>query len=241
MVQSLQFGPLAVPTAPLFAVLAVMIGVDMAARYGRRLGLNADDVWNTGMIAIVAGLIVARLWNVLHFWDVYLEEPRLIFSLRPSGFVWSAGLVAALIAGYGWMIVRSLDPLRVATALLVGGTVGWMVQSMSNFLTGNPLGLISNLPWAVPYYDELRHPVALYELAGAIVLWLLVMSWGRRASPSQTFWRLLLGWSVLLLVTRAFVEEPVTMMGLRTTQVVVLVIGLFACWRLANSKSVSQS
>ncbi|MFN8440704.1 MAG: prolipoprotein diacylglyceryl transferase family protein [Caldilineaceae bacterium] len=241
MVQSLQFGPLAVPTAPLFAVLAVMIGVDMAARYGRRLGLHADDVWNTGMIAIVAGLIVARLWNVLHFWDVYLEEPGLIFSLRPSGFVWSAGLIAALIAGYGWMIVRSLDPLRVATALLVGGTVGWIVQSMSNFLTGNPLGLLSNLPWAVPYYDELRHPVALYELAGATVLWLFVMSWGRRASPSQTFWGLLLGWGVLLLLTRAFVEEPVTMLGLRTVQVVALVIGLFACWRLATSKSVSQS
>lgn len=237
MVQSLQFGPLAVPTAPLFAVLAVMIGVDVAARYGRRLGLQADDVWNTGMIAIVACLIVARLWNVLHFWDVYLEEPRLIFSLRPSGFVWSAGLVAALIAGYGWMIVRSLDPLRVATALLVGGTVGWMVQSMSNFLTGNPLGVLSNLPWAIPYYDELRHPVALYELAGAALLWLLVLIAERRTAPLRIFWILLLGWGVLLLVTRAFVEEPATLFGLRTVQVAALVVGLLACWRLAASSA----
>ncbi len=235
MVQSISLGPLAIPITPLFAMLAVMIGLDVAARFGRRLQLPADDLWNTGMIAIAACLIVARLWNVFQFWDVYLEEPRLILSLRPSGFIWGAGLIGGLVAGYIWMIVKVLDPMRVATAFAVGITAGWVVQSISNYFTGNLLGTISTLPWAMPYFDELRHPVPLYEGLGAMVLWLLATLFVKREQPARIFWGLLLGWSILLLLTRAFVEEPMTVAGLRTMQVVALVVGLLACWRLARS------
>ena len=68
------------------------------------------------------------------------------------------------------MIVKALDPMRVATAFAVGITAGWVVQSISNYFTGNLLGTISTLPWAMPYFDELRHPVPLYEGLGAMVL-----------------------------------------------------------------------
>ena len=58
---------------------------------GRRLGLRPDDLWNTGLIALLAGFIVARVWNVFQFWYVYSAEPLLLFSLRPSGFAfWPA-------------------------------------------------------------------------------------------------------------------------------------------------------
>ena len=234
MVQSISFGPLAIPTAPLFAMLAAMIALDVAARYGRRLQLPADEVWNTGMIALIACLIVARLWNVLHFWDVYLDEPRLILSLRPSGFVWNAGMAGGLVAAYLWMIVKALDPVKTISSFVIGATVGWIVLSFSNYLTGNLLGAISDLPWAMPYFDELRHPVAIYEGLGAALLWLLVTFLGRIDQPVRTFWGTLLGWSVLLLITRAFVEESTAVAGLRTVQVVALLVGLLACWMLAR-------
>lgn len=236
MVQSISLGPLAIPTTPLFAMLAAMIALDIAARYGRRLQLPADEVWNTGMIALVACLIVARLWNVLHFWDVYLDEPRLILSLRPSGFVWSAGMAGGLIAAYVWMIVKALDPVKTAISFGVGVTVGWIVQSFSNYLTGNLLGAISDLPWAMPYFDDLRHPVAIYEGLGAALLWLLILQFGRLDQPGRTFWGTLLGWSVLLLITRAFVEESATVAGFRTVQVVALMVGLLASWILARGR-----
>jgi prolipoprotein diacylglyceryltransferase len=86
MYQALPFGPVTLPTGPLLAMLAVFLGLETAGRFGRRLGLRTDDVWNTGLLAVLAGLIVARLWNVFQFWYVYTAEPLLIVSLRPSGF-----------------------------------------------------------------------------------------------------------------------------------------------------------
>ncbi len=241
MLQSIPIGPFALPTTPLFVVLAVLIGLDMAARYGRWLRLSADDVWNTGMIALVACLVGARLWNVLQFWDVYLEELGLIFSLRPSGFIWGAGAVAGLIAAYAYLIVKSLDPLRIATAFLVGVTTGWIVQSISNFLTGNLLGALSTLPWAMPYFDELRHPVALYEMLGATLLLLLTLIFAKRDQPKRTLLGLLLGWSVLLLITRAFVNEPVTIAGMRVVQVMALIVGLVAVWRFKDAGGIDSN
>jgi phosphatidylglycerol:prolipoprotein diacylglycerol transferase len=146
MYPTLPFGPLALPTAPLVIMLAAMFGLEIAARYGRRLGLAADDVWNTGLLALVAGLGVARLWNVIQLWPIYRDEPALILSLRPSGFAPLPGILAALIAGYANLLRRALDPLRMVTAIAVGAVAAEILLNAGAFLTGAVVGTTSDLP-----------------------------------------------------------------------------------------------
>ncbi|MEX1019942.1 MAG: hypothetical protein WDZ49_09805, partial [Litorilinea sp.] len=71
MLPNIPFGPLTLPTGPILAMLAVVITLDLAGRYGRRLRIHPDDIWNTGLLALATGLIVARLWNVFQFWPIY--------------------------------------------------------------------------------------------------------------------------------------------------------------------------
>ena len=110
MYPTLPFGPLSFPTGPILAILAIIVGLEVAGRYGRKLGLHPDDVWNTGLIAFASGLIVARLWNVFQFSHIYRAEPNLILSLRPSGFAFWPGVVAALIGGYAYLLYRRAGP-----------------------------------------------------------------------------------------------------------------------------------
>src|SRR5689334_21623340 len=163
MYPSLPFGPLTLPTGPVLAILAVIVTLDIGGRYGRRLRIHPDDLWNVGLIALAAGLIVARLWNVFQFWYIYQSEPILIFSIRPSGFEFWPGLLAAIIAGYAYLLKRALDPTRIAAALAVGMVAGSIVQGISGFATGALLGTISAAPWAMPYFGEMRHPAGLYQ------------------------------------------------------------------------------
>ncbi len=100
MYPSLPFGPLSLPTGPVLALIAFWVALETAARFGKGLGLHSDDVWNVGLAALLTGLIVARLWNVFQFREVYFAEPFLVFSLRPSGFVWPPGIIAASIVAY---------------------------------------------------------------------------------------------------------------------------------------------
>lgn len=239
MYPTLPLGPLSLPTAPFVILLAVTFGLEMAGRYGRRTGLNADAIWNTGLLAILTGLVVARLWNVLAFWPIYLDEPLLLFSLRPSGFVLWPGVVAALIAGYWSLWRQALDPVCVVAAFAVGGVAASIIWSAGAYLTGELVGTRTELPWALPYFGELRHPVALYQAFG---LWLLfVMLWvnSRRLTPGRTILLAGFGYSVLRLVTDAFMADAATVGGLRVTQIVALTAALFCSLLLARTANQS--
>ncbi len=178
MYPTLSVGPLSLPTSPILSICALWLGLDVMSRYGRRLGLDPDIVWDVGLVALTAGLVVAQLWYVVQFWDIYITEPLLIASLRPSGFVLWPGLFAALIAGYAYMIRKALDPVRIAAALVVGCVTAGIVLNLAAFLTGAIFGRMVDLastvgtylPSVLFHYGEPRHPVELYQVFGLAII-----------------------------------------------------------------------
>ncbi|MCC6166112.1 MAG: prolipoprotein diacylglyceryl transferase [Caldilineaceae bacterium] len=234
MYPTLPFGPLQLPTAPILAIFAVMLALDVGGRYARRLGIHPDDLWNVGLIALAAGLIVARLWNVFQFWPIYQAEPILIFSIRPSGFEFWPGLVAAVLAGYAYLIYRALDPMRVAAALAVGGLAGGMLLAASGHATGAILGTKTDVPWALAYFGEMRHPAGLYQMVGlaflSIGLWIV----GDTTRPGRVTLMAVLGYSLLRLVTDSFVDNVELIGAFRRSQIVALAVALAASFALAR-------
>jgi phosphatidylglycerol:prolipoprotein diacylglycerol transferase len=236
MYPTLPFGPLSLPTTPLVALVAVTFGLEIAGRYGRRLGLLADEVWNSGLVALLGGLFVARLWNVIQFWSIYAREPLLILSIRPSGFAFWPGVGAAMVIGYVYLMRRALAPLLIGAAFVVGGVAAGIVLSIGAFLTGATLGTPSQGPWALPYFDELRHPAALYQAVG---LWLLfILLWRRTNSlrPGRTIALALWGYALIRLVTDAFVDGGADVRGFRVSQIIALVVAVLLTLTLARDK-----
>ena len=235
MYQALPFGPLSLPTGPIFALLAIYFGIETAARFGRRFGLRSDDVWNAGLLAVLTGLIVARLWNVIQFWYVYAAEPQLIISLRPSGFSLLPGLVGGAIAVYAYLLYRALSPVRMAAALSVGLLMMAAILAVGDYLTGAVIGLASDRPWALPYFGEMQHPVGLYRVIGftlaLVVVWLLVDA----EHPGRTL--LLVGFSFGLvhLVADGFLANAETVGPFRTTQTVGFMVAVLCATALAWS------
>ena len=239
MYPTLPFGPLALPTGPVLAILAVMLTLDIAGRYALRLGIHPDDLWNVGLIVLASALIVARLWNVFQFWYIYQNEPLLIFSIRPSGFAFWPGLVAALIGGYAYLLRRALDPVQVAAALAVGLVAGSIVISISGFATGTLLGTVSDAPWALPYFGESRHPVGLYRALGSLILCVLLWLRADAQRPGRVVLLALLGYSLIRLVTDGFLADAPTLGGIRTSQLVALVVALVVVLLLARGGRVT--
>lgn len=235
MYPTLPFGPLSLPTGPILAIFAVVLALDVAGRYARRLSVHPDDVWNTGLIGLAAGLIVARLWNVFQFWHIYAGEPMLIFSLRPGGFAFGPGVVAAVVGGYLYLLRRALDPAKLLAALTVGAAAGSILLGVSGYATGTVLGSLSDAPWALPYFGEARHPVGLYRSLGGALLVLVLWWGGDLARPARTVLMGVLGYSLLRLVTDAYLEGGELVQGLRVSQMVALGVALVATFLLARS------
>jgi phosphatidylglycerol:prolipoprotein diacylglycerol transferase len=233
MYQALPFGPITLPTGPIFAMLAVFLGLETAGRFGRRLGLRTDDVWNTGLLAVLAGLIVARLWNVFQFWYVYAAEPSLIVSLRPSGFALWPGLLAAFLVGYAYMLRHALSPTRIAAAFSLGALMAAGILAVSDYLTGAILGLPSDLPWARPYYGEMQHPAALYRATGFLISIVVIWLGANLRQPGRIVGYAALAAGLVVLGADAFAANSPMTGALRTSQLVGLGLALVAAAGLA--------
>ncbi|MBW7881267.1 MAG: prolipoprotein diacylglyceryl transferase [Caldilineaceae bacterium] len=233
MYSSLPFGPVTLPTGPIIALLAIFLGLETASRFGRRLGLRVDDVWNAGLLAVLAGLIVARLWNVIQFWYVYAAEPALIFSLRPSGFVFWPGLAAALIAGYAYLLRQALHPVRMLAALSAGLLTAAGLLAVSDYLTGAITGLPSDLPWARPYYGEMQHPAALYRAVGFWTALVIVWLTARPERPGRTIGIAVLLGGLVVLVADAFAANAAVAGMFRRDQLLGFGLALVAAVGLA--------
>lgn len=237
MFPALPFGPLTLPTGPFFIIFAVYFGLDVAARSGRRLGLHPDTVWNTGLLALLAGVVIARLWNVVQFWYVYSQEPLLIFSLRPSGFSLLPGLIAALVAAYAWLLHTATSPLLMAAAFAPGALTAGIFLNAGDYLTGVVTGLPSDLPWALPYFGEMQHPAGLYRAAGLIIALVVVLWKLDRARPQATIYLTLLGWGLVHLVADAFVANAPLLGPLRLSQALGLLAALAGAGLLAFARA----
>ncbi len=92
------------------------------------------------------------------------------------------------------------------------------------------------MPWALPYFGEMLHPVALYRAVGLIVVLLVV--WWRldRTRPQRTLYLGGLGWGLVHLIADGFAANAPITGTFRTSQVIGLVLALVCTVLLARDK-----
>ena len=144
------------------------------------------------------------------------------------------GLIAALLGGYAYLLRSALHPLVMAAAFAPGVLAAGVLLNVGDYLTGVLTGLPSDLPWALPYFGEMQHPVALYRAVGLIVVLLVV--WWRldRTRPQRTLYLAGLGWGLVHLIADGFAANAPMTGPFRTSQVIGLVAGacsVRSCWR----------
>ncbi len=230
----IPIGPLSLPTAPFTALLAIWLGLGALARTGREADLDPDHLWNFGLLALGAGFIVARLWHVVQFWAIYSMEWTLIFSPRPGAFAFWPGAVAAVVAGYAYLIWKRLEPARVGAALAVALLVAGGVLEVGAFLTSTTIGTPSDLPWALSVFGVTRHPVALYRMAAMLGLAGLIFWRGDFKQPGRVVSWSLLGYALIRLLADGFLADAATIGDIRVSQLIALAVALGSVLLLAR-------
>jgi phosphatidylglycerol---prolipoprotein diacylglyceryl transferase len=202
----------------------------------KKRGVKPDFIYGLLIAAIVGGLFGAKI----HYLILHPEQwPGNLLS--GEGLVWFGGLFGAILAV---VIVTLLSRQRLAAIMDAGAiavSVGYAFGRMGCFLRGDDYGIPTDLPWGMAFPKGLPpttvhvHPTQLYEIAGTLVIFALLL-WVigprfKREGP------LMFAYAVLAGVERFLVEfvrtnEPVAL-GLTQQQwisIAMFVVGIAGMW-----------
>jgi len=187
-------------------LLAPLVGAWVAARRG----LPGRRVAALYYLALLAGIVGARVFDLGVAWRFYTDDPSRIWGLSFQGFSLYGGLLVATLTGIALARLWNLPVWRLADSAVPGLALGVVLMRTGCFLRGCCFGIESDLPWAVRFpmgspawAQQLLsgktgimgfggavlpvHPTQLYEMAGALLaagVALLVMRRTRRDGPA---------------------------------------------------------
>ncbi len=206
---ALQLGPISIRWYGILMATAIGLGFWLADREARAEKLPADEILRVAQWAVVAGLVGARLYEVIFHWDYYGQHPSKIVAVWEGGLAIHGGLILGPAVGV-WLarrwrlpILRSLDVAAPSVA------IGQAIGRWGNFFNEEAFGRPTNLPWKLyispPHrppelaqYDYF-HPTFLYESLWDLGVFLTLVLWLRpklRDRPGALFFCYLALYSV---------------------------------------------
>lgn len=210
-------------------VAGVMLGALHAAWRANQDGENPEHVWNALTVAIIFGIIGARLYHVFSDpqggmvgWSYYQQHPIEIL------YIWQGGLgIYGAIAGgvlgvaiYAWR--GGLRPLKWLDYGAPGLALGQAVGRWGNFINQELYGPPTDLSFGVkidpqhriiPYNDltkyppdTLFHPTFLYESLWCLVVFIVLAVIARRLKDELLEGDVILGYIIAYPLGRFFIE-----------------------------------
>ena len=239
----LQIGSLSIQTSGLILVLGLWLGLTLAERLALRFRVNSDILPTLALIAIITGIIGARLSYAAQSPQAFLDKPLSLLSLRPNMLDPLGGAVIASIATliYGnrkklalWPTLDALTPLLASLGIALG---------LAHLASGDAYGTPTTLSWGVFLWGTQRHPSQIYEtLAGSLTLWLV---WPRTESTPEVegktfgqFAALSAGASLIIHGFRG--DSTIVAYGLRLEQIIAWAILAVSLWWLGRFYTESE-
>lgn len=198
-------------------VLATSVAIRLVKGYeklGRLPPLSHTIVTDTTLVATLAGIIGARIFDILDHFDRFIADPVSMILTR-SGFSIYGGLCFGIVAGVIFVKRRSIPVIPMLDATAPAMMLGYGIGRLGCQISGDgDWGIAANLSmrpswlpqwlWAQTYDGNIAgvaiappgvYPTPIYEFAMALaifgLLWLLRYHKGRSG---------LLFWIYLLLV-----------------------------------------
>ena len=224
----------------LIILIAMQVGIWLAAREAERKGLNKDDFYEMAIWIIVAGLLGARLFHVLDHWShEYAANPvRALYIWEGGLAIWGAivgGLVAAALVSWkrGWHFSKLLDAAApgLALAQAVGRIACIITGDAMGKATAGPFGFAYTSPNAmVPELGVYYTPMPVYEIIANLAIFAVLWQLRKRNLADG---RLFLVYLILYSIERFFLaftsSYRIIAFGLTQSQIVAvfgLAIGL---------------
>jgi phosphatidylglycerol:prolipoprotein diacylglycerol transferase len=142
---------------------SMALGLWLAAREATRRGESADDLLKAAELALLGGLVGARLYYVLFNLDYYQTQPWWrIFAVWEGGLAIHGGLLAGILTGAIYVWIKGLPLLTYLDTVSPSLALGQAIGRWGNFFNEEAFGGPTDVPWKL-YISEPRRPPAFAD------------------------------------------------------------------------------
>ncbi len=226
MFPTIHIGPFVFPTAGIVYLLGIYAALTLVERAAKRLALNVEATYGLAVVALVTGVVAARLAFVAEYWASFSQNLLSIIWPLTSGYTVAAGLFLGAAAAFFYGRYKQLPLWPTLDALMPGLLTAVITISLADFLAGPGYGTLTSVPWGMSVFGIRRHPVQLYEIVlgvAALGVWWLAVK--RQAPAGQPFLLALALYSAGRLFLDAYRDNAwLTADGYHILQIMALVV-----------------
>ena len=141
----------------------------------KTFGLTQDDVLDLILWAVPIGVVCARLYYCVFYWDLYRDNPISMLYIWEGGLAIYGGIIGGAITVLVLSRVKKIPPLVMLDNASMGVIIGQCIGRWGNFVNGEAHGGPTILPWGMTIDGgSMVHPTFFYEslwnLIGFILL-----------------------------------------------------------------------
>lgn len=227
-------------TVRMYGVL-IALGLYLAAQVtiwiGEKEGIKKDLIWDGFIWVVLAGVIGARLYHVIDYWQFYQQNPAKILAVWEGGL----GIFGALVGGILALVIYAKAKgfsknklLKLIDIVAIATPLGQAIGRWGNYFNQELYGRPTILPWGIEIppanritgYEsfETFHPLFLYESLLNLFLFGLMISLYRtryfRPGKLNFVFIYFIGYGLIRAILEPLRLETWTVSGVSVAQVI---------------------
>lgn len=215
---------------------SIVLAVVITRREAARRWLPVEAIDDLVPLAIVAGIVGARVSHVLDNWDRYAADPARILNLQAGGLAIYGAVIGGTLAAAVYAWARHISFWRLADAITPGLLVAQVAGRFACVVNGDAYGAPTNLPWGFTYTNPAAfisrellgvptHPYPVYEMLWNLIV--LAAIWrlrGHSTRPGTLFLVYAALYSAGRLLLSTVRQESMVVFDLQEAQVIALAV-----------------
>lgn len=232
-----QIGSFTLRSYGLMAALGFLCAMGILNLNRKYAKMTSDQISTLAFVVIAAGIIGARIFYVVQYWNSKFSNNWLsVFRIDQGGLVYYGGFFLALVVMFYYCRKQKLDVLRVMDIVAPGLALGHAFGRIGCFLNGccfgrpggGILGVVHpiNSEAFYKYGNVPLHPVQLYEAGMNLMIFPLLFWLVRKAGAGIAASSYLISYGLIRFIDEFFRGDHSStfFLGMTRAQTIGLVI-----------------